>query len=863
MSDSAGSVVVTPMPVPLPDEPMAEATEPVAGESASSSSIDSLRSTHAKEMRAKYGAHPMEHYSSMAVTLEKLPRYNRRDWIWCEGSSLLNELMVDYYVSNGFLLELFDAETDTDELENARLERQGKDTFFVRVLGVKLPDGTEARYHEYHRSSVARAFAMFGVLASEDARKQELLELSRNAYGIHANREPKSAADFVDCLRAISTDHFVHEASSRAYICTVAGASAGTCREKLLYDLYRSHNQDLLLPTQCARISTFHVSEAPASRHKGEPNAFERHSGFPGGVVVFGIAGNGHAFMYGKYQPKKKRPFLFVTDVGGTDRPVVPLLELDPIESKEAETGGTKTADTTPYKPDMHRISPCWCCPNTKLATPVESFRLAVSAQRGHIGVAACIGTTTVTRSHSIACDSLSLFLYASDSRARGGEIRVLGCELDPRNPSVPSLPTFLVVSTRLVVTVMADSLDPATRRPLLHMFARLFDLDDSGNLVWQSGWEAFLILPPVMPPNEPVPKAFEDKVEAGKLSRLISGAFDAHDPMELTLGTYDGVLLPYRFYHDTEAGVLECRGRGVAPYLSPTYLDELRVNCARIDMLEAESKRSRAELDECRARLAGGKECTQAERDSLETRIKELEKRRVITPEDRRTILETVGRLRCPVTCISTSFSTHGGRDRSDSWWGVPIATGNGSKEDPRAFNWRCASRVLCGYSQGIAWQFGDRSTAEAVQARQLLPSCVRYGSAVICIASCGSVVAMHVANGNELVIVNAANGEIMGSFVDDPSKGARDCSTIYTSLWMDLGRIVMLLPDGEIVYIVPATPEELSKRSELLEKERQRQCRAAEMGVDELASAASRLSISNRGGDTAAAELSGSKRV
>jgi hypothetical protein len=828
------------MPVPLPEEPT-EATEPVAP----ASSIEALKAKHLQELKVKYAAHPVEYYAPMAVVLEKMPKYQRRDWVWCDGASLLNELMVDYYVSNGFLLELYDAETDTDELENTRLERQGKDTFFVRVLGVKLPDDTEVRYHEYHKSSVARAFAMFGVLASEEARKKEALELTRNAYGIHANREPKTAADFVECLRAISTDHFVQAAKSRSYAYTVASAPNDVCCEKLLYDLYRSHNQDMLVAPLCARISTYHVSEVPATNRKVGGNDFERHSGFAGGVSVFGIAGNGYAYMYGKYNPKEKRPHLFVTDVGGLERPVVPLLQLDPSEVKEAESGGTKAADTTPYKPDMNRIKPCWRCLNPKIPAPYEAFRLAVSAQRGYVGIAACVGTTTVTNAHSIACQSLSLYLYATDARFEA-EPSVLECALDPENRRHPTLPSFVVVSTRLVVAVMADSLDPVTRKPLLHMFAREFDAKDSNKLEWKSDWEAFLILPPVMPPNEPVPKAFEDKVEAGKLSRLITGAFDAHDPMELTIGTYDGVLLPYRFYHDND-GLLSCASRGVAPYLSPTYLDELKVNCARLDMLEAESKRSRAELQECRARLKDPRGCIAEEKSILDKRIKELEKKRVITPDDRRTFLETVGRLRCPVTCISTSFGTHGGVDRSDSWWGVPITTGSDSKEDPRAFNWRCASRVLCGYSQGIAWQFGDRSTAEAVQARQLAPAYARYGSAVICIANCGSVVALHVGKGNELVIINAANGEIMGSFTEDPAKGARDCNILYTSLWMDLGRIVMLMPDGELIYIVHATPEELAKRSELIEKEQSKQRHAAEMGVDELSAAAAQLSISD----------------
>lgn len=826
-----------------------EAIEPVAPNASSaptSSSIEALRAKRLQECRDKYGAHPVEYYSPMAMVLEKMPKYQRRDWIWCDGSSLLNELMVDYYIANGFLLELFDAETDTDELENIRLERQGKDTFFVRVLGVKLPDGAETRYHEYNKSSVGRAFAMFGVLASEEARKKEALELSRNAYGIHANREPKTTADFVECLRAISTDHFVQVAKSRAYAynAAAAGAPPDAWHAKLLYDLYRSHNQDMLVAPLCARISTYHVSEVPTKNRKAGDDTFERHSGFPGGVSVFGIAGNGHAFMYGKYNPKEKRPRLFVTDVGGIERPVVPLLELDPSEVKEAASGGTKAADTTPYKPDINRIKPCWRCLNPKIPAPYEAFRLAVSAQRGYTGVAACIGTTTVTSAHSIACQSLSLYLYATNALfdAPPG---VLECALDPENRRHPTLPSFLVVSTRLVVAVMADSLDPVTHKPLLHMFAREFDSSDSNKLEWRSEWEAFLILPPVMPPNEPVPKAFEDKVEAGKLSRLITGAFDAHDPMELTLGTYDGVLLPYRFYHDKD-GLLSCTSRGVAPYLSPTYLDELKVNCARLDMLEAESKRSQVELGECRARLKD-QGCSAEEKAVLESRIKELEKKRVITPEDRRTFLETVGRLRCPVTFISTSFGTHGGADRAESWWGVPITTGSDSKEDPRAFNWRCASRVLCGYSQGIAWQFGDRSTAEAVQARQLAPTYARYGSAVICIANCGSVVALHVGKGNELVIINAANGEIMGSFTEDPAKGARDCNILYTSLWMDLGRIVMLMPDGEIVYIVHATPEELAKRAELIDKEQAKQRHAAEMGVDELSAAAAQLSISD----------------
>lgn len=741
----------------------------------------------------------------------------RPNFFFCPVDCLLYKMVIDYYNRSGIQVILYHPETETEQEKETRNTVASLDKHYLLVRFVN-----GSTYVELHSGTIRRTFEMFEVLPSEAEWKSKELSITMGDMGLEASRDPSNPAEWFDCAKTLFPDFEVvywnsiplHRAYEK-YVDTTEDKPRKS-REQFFFEEYRASNRGFSDPDYCEALYLGGVSE---SRRKGKKI---RYRGFLGGLCVLGTSGYGVGFMLAR-RKKDDKMRLYVIDLAGPERPVAKYLKLEGTpettegEEKTKEDGSKSKppAKVFDFRLDIDSVEPCWVEVGGLHTSSTDTYRTAVSAQRALVGqalsVAVAVGSTDKTSILSVALDSLAVFVYGVSTVVDNhGLPRRPACSMVlTKLPFAPAIPSFVVVSNSILVAVFANMRDKEGKIMPPHMWAIELTYDAKRNTLGVAGdWLPFAIEMPVLSPTDPVPRSLMTQVEAGELPPVLSGSFDAYDPCELILGTFDGGLLPFHFARDPATRELTCTSRGIAPYITPNYLYEL-----------AEVK---LKIEQC-ANL--GKELSEA---------------------DKRQLLEHVGRFRCGVTSIFSSFGTHGGKLGHDYWWGKTLT--NGADQHPRAFVERQASKILCGFANGYAWQFGDGSTTQSLAARRVLPAAQQEGSMPVSVATFGNVVVLHEADRNEIVLFDVSNNTLLGAF-RDPTKIQANMGpkVIYQSLWMDLHRIVAILPDGEVCIIMRLTPEAKEQRDKHKEREKEAAQRIYDQQLKELEEKAASLNIAN----------------
>lgn len=802
--------------------------EPVAIPQESSAVYDAVSGMEYVAAQHEY-RESMGTYLSMLKDHKEVPCSRGPQWCSCPARSELFRMVLEYYTRNGMQVKLFDPSTETEaerEARNSYVTKPGE--VHTQFLLHKCVDGVD--YVELNIGTVARTFEMFSIRPSESEWKEQKLSITLTERGIEASREPANREEWLTCAAARFVDWQVVRRHSlrlrRGYLAHAASAASRTppeepvWPERYLFEACRDSDTELRAVEDCEAIFLGGVSV-----ERNSTGVERRHRGFAGGLCALGVSGYGVGFLLGRRKAADPRPTLYTIDLAQNRRPVVKYLRVakkgDGGDKDKAALETEEGGDVTSFRLDISSVDPCWRrCENIRGKAPASVYMHAVSGQRS-LGeahdaplpsIAAVLGTASTATDLSAALDRLELYLYVQPTYV---DEALAPCEagvLVMRElPFAPALPTFIVVSTRFVVAVMASTRDGSGRLMPPHMWVHAIGYDAAGTALRPLGrWTPFLVNMPVHDANNPVPRKLLNAVESGQTPPLISGAFDSHDPRELLLGTYDGALMAFRLGDvDPATDEPSCVVRDVAPYLSPDYLSELAAANSLIETLTAAGKPP--------------------------------------SDEDKAAVLEHVGKFRCAVTSIFASFTTHGGADGPECWWGRPVGEG----ADPRLRDARTASRVLCGFAGGIAWQFGDASTTAEVCARHLQPAAQKEGGMPVSVATFGGIVALHEGTENSIVLFDAKDGNLLGSF-KDPAKHSvmTGPKIVYQSLWMDVGRIACVMPDGDVVVIAHLSPESLAQRDEQLAKRQAAIKRLYEDQLKELEEKTSAMTITTAGG-------------
>lgn len=206
---------------------------------------------------------------------------------------------------------------------------------------------------------------------------------------------------------------------------------------------------------------------------------------------------------------------------------------------------------------------------------------------------------------------------------------------------------------------------------------------------------------------------------------------------------------------------------------------------------------------------------------------------------------LDKVGRMRRPVLWMHASDTTIGG-DRVDE------------TVDATNILQRTCQRITAVLPTGHSWTLGDRTRVsfENLSLRKVKPfeSRVTECPARCCISR-GTTVAIHTMIPDSVTVVDLGTGITLGQYINpnDPSigrvlkPGEMHRDRPFSSLWMDLGRIVVCHPSGSVSFIRKASPEQIKERDE---KRREREAKARadhEAEVKRLEEETAKLSVTN----------------
>ena len=765
-------------------------------------------------------AHPsyrktLGEYVNMLKDHKAMPCARGDQWFSCPAESELFKMVLEYYMRSQMQVELYDPTTETELVKTLRNNYVSKPGDVHRqYLLLKKVDGVS--YVELHLGTLQRTFDMFSIKPSTEEWKDQNMSVSLTDRGLEASREPSNPDEWLNCAAARFVDWALVMRNSltlrRAYMAHVDESRRKEPKtepmwpERFLFEMYRDSDSKLRDIEDCEVMFLGGVARA-----KNKQGIEKAARGFPGGLCVLGVSGYGVGFMLARRKPTDEHPTLYTIDVANSKRPVVKYLKIEeeerlegekkkrdcdmfPEEAKEAaaaENAAPKLEVPTPktmaFRLDINSVNPCWRQTRVRNG-PIDTYMHAVSAQRHLVDVHRCplfsvavvLGTTTKTNIFSTALDHLEMFVYTQPTFIDERTVyHPAGMAILKNLPFAPALPSFLVVSTRFIVAVMANLKGKDGKLMPPHMWVQEIHFDPNHfGLCLDGAWTPFLINMPVLDANSPVPRKLVKAVESGETPPIMSGAFDAYDPSELLLGTYDGAIISYRFDRDG-SGEVCCNARESAPYIASDYLSELAAANQLIDTLVKVGKAP--------------------------------------SEDEKAAIMAHVGKFRCPITSIVASHTTHGGVSGPDCWWGKPLAP----DADPRIKLLRQSLRVVCGYASGFAWQFGDSQTVADVRAHHLQPAAQREGGLPVSMATFGGIVALHEGDENGIVLFDAKDNTLLGSF-KDPAKHTAMTGPkhVYQSLWMDAGRIVCFMPDGDIAVIVPLTPESIVQKSEQLAK-------------------------------------------
>ncbi len=716
--------------------------------------------------------------------------------------SPLGDLLYAYYEQIGVVPHLFNPETET---EAARISRETDTTKTRTYLYAGRNPATNAVELEVHRETIGRAFYHQGVrtYAQRDA-------------AARGKSDPEPLASTVDALLAARLRFpdvdlvYAHSPGVRGALRQNDLRAADLRLEptRVAAEAYLQGDDALAEPANCEAVHLHRVWVDPNNR---------RHAGFPGGFSPLGVCGRGVAFGVGSVRGGEHA--LFVLNAMGTDRPVARLVKdadqtVKPTDEALAPGGGAAAGPAVVITIDLASVYPVWRQVRA-LPVPAEVLRCAVSAQRAHgaPAVAACMGRTEAPDG------PLGLFVYlaqpgrTSDAVAR----RDLVALVDPAPPTGPVLPTLLAVSDRRVLLVVTQA--TAGGQPLPpHMYVRefLFQPDAASGRAavgWRGDWEPFLIEMPPRSATDPPPKFYEDRLAEGTLTCITAAAFDAFDADALLLGTYDGLLLPYRLVSPPpgSSGRVDCRRVDATPFLAPNYATELAIMQEHI-------------------RAAGGR----------------------LSREQERALLDSVGAFRSPILSIHASWGTHGGDP--EVHWSRPCADRDA----------RSAFRIACGHASGVIWQMGDADTVDRLARMRIAPSGARAGAPVRCVYSFGRLVAINDFATNFVHLLHTSNNAPVGSVGLETKRpaaaggAAAGPGQVFQSLWMDVGRIVLLYPDGDVMIVVRATDEALAERARVERARAEAIRRRKEQQIKDIEETSAKLaavSLNQRGGADAAA--------
>ena len=216
----------------------------------------------------------------------------------------------------------------------------------------------------------------------------------------------------------------------------------------------------------------------------------------------------------------------------------------------------------------------------------------------------------------------------------------------------------------------------------------------------------------------------------------------------------------------------------------------------------------------------------------------------------EREKALENVGRMRKPVLWMQASNTTLGGTRVDES-------------ADVKNIFERTGQRITSALTTGHAWSLGDRTRLanENLFLRKIRPFESRVTDAAArCCISRGSTMAVHIIVPDSLLLADMRSGLVIGSIdnPNDPSVGRvlKPGETIneraFSSLWMDLGRVVVCHTSGNVSFVRRATAEMLAER------DKQRKARQAEHEerMKKLEEDTAKLSVSNSGGGSVAVD-------
>ncbi len=479
----------------------------------------------------------------------------------------------------------------------------------------------------------------------------------------------------------------------------------------------------------------------------------KRWNQFGGGATAIGITGGGLAFIAARRSPAENVRILHM-NVGLTETPTARYRQ------KEAPKTEGQEKPVFYSELDPESVSPVWRSLHqgaTEYEFENRPVRVAVSAQCSKVNVMAFFKPNGELFEREDGTPYARSYSVVIAQHTEGG---TSGCITIP-SPMGELVPTFIMVSICHVVLVVCsahckDDQGEFETPPHYHVLA--FGIDGAGAIEPLSAdWSGYLLQEPQLEPTNAPPRHLREAVNKGERLAFTCGAFDEFDPKEALFGTFDGGVVRVAF-----------------------NLAKKTVDNKQVFYVSAESREEAHYLQ-----------------PTLSQEV-QLAQRPDAPPDS----MKWVGQLRCAVTSIRSTGITAPTQSLSQRW----------------------CRRLLVQFEKGFAWRLGDGKddcnfllSTKGHRPSEWRPSPLL----MVSIASKGTVLAMHSHADNKVFLFDMHHPrEPIGNFGDNQSGGSiinnKEMPHNYDSLWMDVGRIVVLWPDGNVGFIFPASEEKIKARDE-----------------------------------------------